>query len=400
MQNKLLIVTSFFPQYGKETYLIDELEELSNTCYVKVLPINNIKNTKINPSHKSFLLNAEISFLESIPFFVFSFGKIFTILLVFYKLLFNRTPLIIFLKLLWLTPKALRTSYLINNTITHIHAYSTSTVWPFSFLVSRLIKTPLSSVYHSSFSLEDLALLNYNRYLISKSKFLRTIGRRVFNSASVISPNAKNIFYLPLGIKKINFFAQSEYQTRFKTRRFLVLGVLQPHKGHLGVLHALKLYNLNNSNNPLYVDFVGSGKMLSFLKQEVLELKLEDYVCFIGQIDRKDILKSFSLNKYSFIVSNSISYYQIHEGVPYSLLEAMSFGLPVIASGCGGTFELASKDGCLIFHEGDLDELLLNFYKLDKYDSYVEYSHKVIEIILTRYNAKDSIFKLTELINF
>ncbi len=45
------------------------------------------------------------------------------------------------------------------------------------------------------------------------------------------------------------------------------------------------------------------------------------------------------------------------ENAPFTVLEAMSWGVPVIVSDMGGLPEMADLGGCLVFHAGDVEEL-------------------------------------------
>jgi len=49
----------------------------------------------------------------------------------------------------------------------------------------------------------------------------------------------------------------------------------------------------------------------------------------------------------------------LHEGLPYTVLEAMSMGVPIIASRVGGVAEvLEDGETAVLFHSGDVDGLV------------------------------------------
>ena len=59
----------------------------------------------------------------------------------------------------------------------------------------------------------------------------------------------------------------------------------------------------------------------------------------MGQIPNDELLKFYSLNKIDLFINTSST-----EGIPVSIMEAQSFGIPVIATDVGGVKEVV-KDG-------------------------------------------------------
>lgn len=82
---------------------------------------------------------------------------------------------------------------------------------------------------------------------------------------------------------------------------------------------------------------VGSGTILENLKKQVSKLKLEDNVIFTGSLRKLQILEYYQ-NATIFVLPS------YREGFPTSLMEAMSCGIPSIATNVEGSAELI-KDG-------------------------------------------------------
>ena len=104
--------------------------------------------------------------------------------------------------------------------------------------------------------------------------------------------------------------------------------------------------------------FVGDGPNLDSCKKLTEKLNLSHRVHFLGQRgDVAVLLKSMDI----FVLS---SYY---EGLPISIIEAMSASLPIIASDVGGVKELVydGKNGYL-FQTGNVSDLVLKLKLLDK----------------------------------
>lgn len=104
--------------------------------------------------------------------------------------------------------------------------------------------------------------------------------------------------------------------------------------------------------------FVGDGPKLESCKKLSEQLNLSHRVHFLGQ--RNDVVALLS-NMDVFVLSSH------YEGLPISIIEAMSASLPIVASDVGGVKELVydGKNGYL-FQTGNVSELVLKLKLLDK----------------------------------
>jgi glycosyltransferase involved in cell wall biosynthesis len=66
-------------------------------------------------------------------------------------------------------------------------------------------------------------------------------------------------------------------------------------------------------------------------------------VNFLGQMPNAEVLKFYSTNPVTAFINVSDS-----EGLPVSIMEAISFGIPVIATNCGGTREIVTPQTGLL----------------------------------------------------
>ena len=100
--------------------------------------------------------------------------------------------------------------------------------------------------------------------------------------------------------------------------------------------HKTLLKALSQIDKKLWsLDLVGKGKFLEQTKTLVSDYDLNGNVDFLGE--RNDVLDLLQKSDIFLLISN-------WEGYPLSILEAMSCGLPIIASDVGGVNE-AIKDG-------------------------------------------------------
>jgi glycosyltransferase involved in cell wall biosynthesis len=95
--------------------------------------------------------------------------------------------------------------------------------------------------------------------------------------------------------------------------------------------------------NPVEVLLIGGGPLLPALKARAMELGLESFVKFTGPIPRPDVLKALAICDMMILPSKT-------EGLPYSIIEAMSLKKPVIATTVGGIPEqiIDGETGLLI----------------------------------------------------
>ena len=124
------------------------------------------------------------------------------------------------------------------------------------------------------------------------------------------------------------------------------LAFISPQKGLEYLLRGIRLVKKKYNNVKLIV--VGDApphqaEYYMKLKYLVSELELSENVLFLGYVKRKEI--PLLLSAFDIFVSASI-----YEGTPVTILEAMSMGIPVVATDVGGVSEqvLNGETGILI----------------------------------------------------
>lgn len=93
---------------------------------------------------------------------------------------------------------------------------------------------------------------------------------------------------------------------------------------------------------------VGSGPLLEPMKRLVERLSSADRIHFLGQRNDVPVLIK---------VSRAVILPSTQEGLPQSILEAMSMGVPVIGSRIRGTTELLGQNAGFLVDVGDIDHL-------------------------------------------
>jgi glycosyltransferase involved in cell wall biosynthesis len=147
-------------------------------------------------------------------------------------------------------------------------------------------------------------------------------------------------------IIQIPNFIHSGVRMAKRGKYLLYFGGLNQWKGVGTLLHAIRISNIR-----IPLKIAGTGSEISNYKQYVAEFKL-DNVEFLGHlsVDQMKPIIEGSL----FVVIPS----ECYENYPYSAIEAMSNGKPIVGSNIGGIPELV-KDNVtgLLFKPGDVNDL-------------------------------------------
>lgn len=98
---------------------------------------------------------------------------------------------------------------------------------------------------------------------------------------------------------------------------------------------------------------IGAGEEFEYIKEIIRTGGADSRVTFLGRKRNTEVLDYYKKNAVSYFCNVSIL-----EGVPVSIMEAMSFGIPIIATDVGGTAEIVSNEnGVLIPKDIDAEYL-------------------------------------------
>lgn len=206
----------------------------------------------------------------------------------------------------------------------------------------------------------------------------------------VLSENVQKYFleeygrktvYIPNGVTKPEIVDACEITQLYGLKKddyILFLGRLVPEKGLRYLIKAFKKANVNKK----LVIAGGSSDTLAF-ESELKELaKGDDRIIFTGFVQGKVLHELYS-NAYVYVLPSDL------EGMPLSLLEAMSYGNCCLTSNIPECAEVIGKNG-ITFEKSNTEELkkALEFLCNDKQTVY-SFKKTAADYILNKYNWDD-----------
>lgn len=126
---------------------------------------------------------------------------------------------------------------------------------------------------------------------------------------------------------------------------------------------------------PIEWTHFGDGELMDEIREYAKDkLSSNVKVSFAGNIANTELIKRYAAKDFYVLLNVSSS-----EGLPVSVMEAMSFGIPCIATDVGGTGEIVKNDhGTLISKDataGDIEEAIRAVYNMNEND-YQTLRHK------------------------
>jgi len=179
-------------------------------------------------------------------------------------------------------------------------------------------------------SFDEFQVKNYG-FSISFQKKVRSFSIKKSDIVVTPSKHLKN-FILNLGFKnKIEIINNGVFIPEENTNIFTndqinitIVSRLVSHKNIEKIIRAI-----SDLNNPLiYLNIIGDGPELNQLQKISFKSNNKDNIIFHGKLNRDDINHIFLKSDIYIQASN-------YEGLPHSLLEAMSYGIPVLCTPVG-----------------------------------------------------------------
>lgn len=202
---------------------------------------------------------------------------------------------------------------------------------------------------------------------------------------------ARNTVFIPNGVSSQLFAASEEITEKYSIKKdeyILFLGRIVPEKG---VKYLIEAYKKINTDKKLVI--AGGSSDTKTFEEEMKVLAGEDSnIIFTGFVQGR-ILEELYSNAYLYVLPSDL------EGMPLSLLEAMSYGNCCVTSDIPECTEVVGNHG-ISFRKSDIDDLSEKLQMLcDNQDTVNEYKAKAAEYVCKKYNWDDVTYKTLQLYN-
>ena len=347
----ILYITAFTPFGTGETFIIEEL------CAIKEFH-KEILIIPRNPTKQIYHQKAKDLKADTVWLPLFNRAIILQLFVCFFSLRFWRTlqsifkesrSLGVFYKNLTVLPKSLYIARLLQKrNVFHIHAHWAGTTATMAYVIHRLTGIPYSFTTHRW----DIEENNMLKEKVRTADFCRCISQRGKQTVvSIVGDQWQDrIHVLHMGVecpKGVRTVAKGNVPFILITPANL-LAV----KGHRFMIEACHLLKAQGRNFNYWI--VGDGVFEDKLKQLVKDHDVEDVVSFLGRLPHEKVIEMYRDRAVDLVVMPSINDDDgQHEGIPVALMEAMSYGIPVISTETGGIPELIGDGSGIMVKEKD-----------------------------------------------
>jgi glycosyltransferase involved in cell wall biosynthesis len=352
MARVLFFCTSSFPYGTGETFIENEIPFLSQAFDLIVI----VSNDTISPQTRTIPQNVVC---QRISYELPKFQKFLSIFGIFSKLFWQEMRIITKEYRKSITGIQIKTaiqtlrkaSYIGNYMSTIIQNYSSESDSRFvysywtndmAFVNTKICqKLSVQSVFSRAhgwdvyFEVNDAHYLPFRKYILTKSNGIFFISRRGYDYYAELFPllvQKMRVSYLGV----IGYFQIKT--TRPNVCRIVSCSNVISIKQIDLIIHALtqiREYQIE------WIHF-GDGELfqqIQKLTHELLDKKTNISFSFAGRVSNTEVMNYYKNNYVDCLINVSLS-----EGIPVSMMEAMSFGIPVIGTNVGGVSEIIEHE--------------------------------------------------------
>jgi colanic acid/amylovoran biosynthesis glycosyltransferase len=228
----------------------------------------------------------------------------------------------------------------------HIHAHWAGPPSTVALIASRLSGVPWSFTAH----LADIQARNLLHAKCSSSVFVRFIAYAMEDLMRCCAPGVDESRWVVVRLG-VELPPPREGPPPANDPPVVLFAArFDPEKRHATLLEAVA--SLVRDGERLELWLAGSGRLAPDAKARAREFGLEGTVHFLGYVRNAEVLRWLEAGRVDVVALPSD-----WEGVPVSLIEALAYGVPAVASDVGGVAELIG-DGCgLLVQAGDSQAL-------------------------------------------
>lgn len=168
---------------------------------------------------------------------------------------------------------------------------------------------------------------------IKSSDIITTVSDSVAEELEEYGLNPDEVSVVSNGVDT-NLFYPNKKESKINKKYIMYAGRIDREKGLFDLIESAK-YICSKRTDISFI-IAGNGRDINKLKRKIKKIGLQNRFTFLGQIEKDHIIKLYQ-SATLFILPS------YHEGLPTVLLEAMSCGLPVIATDVRGNRDLISN---------------------------------------------------------
>lgn len=220
--------------------------------------------------------------------------------------------------------------------VTHVHCHFSNHPAVAGFIIHRLTGIPYSFVAHGSDLHVDRHMLDRK---VEEAAFVVAISKDNLEEivAEVGEEARSRVEVIHCGVDTARLHPHSGTTRADRPFTILCIGTLHEVKGQAVLVEAVRL--LRDRGIAVACRIVGDGEDEAMLREQIVEADLDGSVTLDGRLTRSEVIAA--LGDADLLVAPSVVASDgKREGIPVVLMEAMSCGLPVVASRLSGIPEL------------------------------------------------------------
>lgn len=228
--------------------------------------------------------------------------------------------------------------------IDHIHAHWGATSSSLALIASEASGIPWSLTVHRW----DIDENNLLATKVRRASFVRAINEIGLEKLATATDGAAGgAFVLHMGVD-----VPSRTASAPAGRNVLAAASLREVKGHVYLLEAARL--LCEQGVDVRIECIGDGPLREELERYVAEHDLGGTVALTPALSHRELLERLAAGTWcAAVLASVVTAAGEHEGIPVSLLEAMSVGVPAIGTETGGIPALLGEGAGLLVPERD-----------------------------------------------
>jgi len=314
---RILFYSSFFEYRGGETYYTEEINSLiKNYPNVKILVYSYLSGKNCVTRYSNNILWIERRTYKNF--------------------LFIKDMIKIFTKF---KPTIIHSVYVVPSIV-------------MGFL-AKIFRVP-SILHGRGTDINYFPFISFKYYILAKiacmiNKKILTVSKNMKQNILRLNKSKFKICHIYDGVDFLKFNPKNKnYYSKNRTFEILHVGRFSPEKCHFLIVETCKKLRDNNYN--FHLTLIGFGPLENQIRSLIQKYNLEKWITITGYVDHENISNYYE--KADLYIQPSIT-----EGMPISVLEAMSMKLPVILTNVGGMLELIKNKGGIIIEKNNLDQL-------------------------------------------